>query len=273
MKKILEALMQVCPMIRDITGQDCLIGLCDTEECLGLWPAESFELPGGISQGEKVKDYQIIMDVITTGKTIGGRLPAEVLGLPVLDIVMPLFEDDELVGVILYTSSRVEQTEVVERAETLSSRIIETHKRIDTVAECVNDLVSTMQELTSAAVAVSENARKAAGLVEGIRSTANKSNMLALNASIEAARAGESGRGFNVVAGEMGKLAQTSGTSAKEIGASLDEIFASLDNVRKVIDGAGKMADEQKAVISELNQKLSEISELSEKMLEFAREQ
>lgn len=90
-----------------------------------------------------------------------------------------------------------------------------------------------------------EAANEVEGFAEAIRSIANQTNLLALNATIEASRAGVHGKGFQVVAEEVRKLADESGRAARSIGRSAQK-------TRKVIDGSARLLEEIRRDLSEL---------------------
>ena len=97
-------------------------------------------------------------------------------------------------------------------------RIIhQTAGEMEQVASAVNGTASTIRELENFSGQIS-------GIVQVIHEIADQTNLLALNAAIEAARAGEQGRGFAVVADEVRKLAERTGSSTQEIGAVIAKI-------------------------------------------------
>src|ERR1700753_250569 len=58
----------------------------------------------------------------------------------------------------------------------------------------------------------------------GITSIAQKTDLLALNATVEAARAGEVGAGFAVVANEVKELAKQTATATEDISRKIETI-------------------------------------------------
>ncbi|WP_099468392.1 methyl-accepting chemotaxis protein [Konateibacter massiliensis] len=99
-----------------------------------------------------------------------------------------------------------------------------------------------------------------------ITEIAEETNLLSLNASIEAARAGESGRGFGVVADEIGKLAAQSQESAKGISVLIDRITESIHAANKLMHSETEFVSvgiqtvqESKAAFEEISKTVHEL--------------
>ena len=106
--------------------------------------------------------------------------------------------------------------------------------------------------------ALSTSAAQVGQIVELIQSIAQRTNLLALNASIEAARGGEAGRGFAVVASEVKELAaQTSRATeevAEQIRAMQDSTGASVGAVRSIIDQIRELESTAVSIASAVDQ-------------------
>lgn len=103
---------------------------------------------------------------------------------------------------------------------------------LNAVVSNVHEMVEKTKVIADTVEVLNQQASQIGGIVNIIKEVADQTNLLALNAAIEAARAGEQGRGFAVVADEVRKLAERTGTATMEISALVNSIRQEAVNAK-----------------------------------------
>lgn len=139
--------------------------------------------------------------------------------------------------------------ELQQMAENLKQSTEDGINRTQQVAEAIGHVLNDNETNLNLLHDLEEQTTAIHGIVQTIRGFASQTKLLALNASIEAAHAGEYGRGFNVVATEVRKLANQVEESAIEIRATAEGISQQVDKVSGGTKSSQKTIDNSQHLI------------------------
>ncbi|QLE85309.1 methyl-accepting chemotaxis protein [Shewanella sp. Scap07] len=121
----------------------------------------------------------------------------------------------------------------------------------------INDIATEVSRGAQVIHRLADHSLEIGKVVDVIRSIAEQTNLLALNAAIEAARAGEAGRGFAVVADEVRTLASRTQTSTSEIQTMIESVQAGANEAVIAMDNGDKQAEQGVVQASAVSESIS----------------
>ncbi len=174
--------------------------------------------------------------------------------------------------------------EVSSSSENIASSQQQIAKGASNQVNAINEAQTKFLDLKNGIMEIRKTIENIASISATIQQISHQTNMLALNAAIEAARAGEAGRGFNVVAEQVRKLAEQSKSSAQETEQMLQqiikvteiqqqksiEIARSVDSIATVAEETSSSTEESAAAAEEQAASMEKISNYAQKLLQIA---
>ncbi|PIE56847.1 MAG: hypothetical protein CSA34_02485 [Desulfobulbus propionicus] len=134
-----------------------------------------------------------------------------------------------------------------------------TNRAMEEIREQINETARSIKRL-------GESSMEIGNVVQIINDIADRTSILALNASIQAAMAGDAGHGFAVVAEEVQRLAESSSNSTKQIDMLVRSIQSEIKDVSNRMDESiGKVVQGSQLADNAFD-KLQEIEKVSDRL-------
>ncbi len=153
-------------------------------------------------------------------------------------------------GTYIQASSIDEISATVEQLSKSTDENAKNAEESDRLASFVLESVGQIKNHTDNSV---EAGKKVSEKLKIVNSIATQTTILALNAAVEAARAGKNGAGFQVIAGEVKRLAEVSKDAAAEINIITSKNLSQAENVNKLVQSIMPSVEKTSGLVNQIS--------------------
>lgn len=268
---ILEAFPYFSSVITDMFPAGAFLSVTDTDKTLAVQDSDKFTIET-VKVGSPLTDNPLILDAIAKKDTITVDDDSNSIAPPYHFMVAPYKDEetDEVLGTLSVVRPRKTEFDLRNMSSTLETNLEEVAKSIEQLSNAAELIHRNEQDLNSSIQEITVLSNQIAEISELIKSIADQTKMLGLNASIEAARAGEAGKGFSVVAQEIRKLSEDSKNTVPKIKRLTDDIKETVQTSVTKSTASLSSSQEQAAAMQEITATIEEIQSTSEELSHIA---
>jgi len=276
---IQESIMKLMSEIADLTEGDLTARAEVTEDITGAI-ADSFntmaEQFGGIVQQVKSATFSVDETAADVSRRTADLATKSIDQTKQVNAAIQALND--MAASIRQVSQNAERSAEVSETSRINARegaeaVEKTNRAMDEIREQINETARSIKRL-------GESSMEIGNVVEIINNIADRTSILALNASIQAAMAGDAGYGFAVVAEEVQRLAESSSNSTKQIDMLVKSIQSEIkdvsnrmdESIGKVVQGS-KLADGAHEKLQQIETVSNQLADLIEAITRAATEQ
>lgn len=168
-----------------------------------------------------------------------------------------LNEANEALEVVAKTSESTNQLSQVGQAS--QKEIKKQVSEIVSVVQHIESIAESTKKTDKLLKVLQQSSNKISSIVDTVQAFSKQSHLVSMNASIEAARSGEAGKGFAVIADEMGRLAEESSTSVNGIYDLIEDLTLAIKDVTQCNEENQKTINETVQKSEDVNQGLNHI--------------
>ncbi|MDK2917313.1 MAG: hypothetical protein PWQ37_46 [Candidatus Petromonas sp.] len=269
MHELLKRYVDIAPYVNDFTEDDLAVAISDKEKVIKCVPGKNVNLR--VVEGQLLNNELALFQSMKQKKKVTVFIPKEIHGAPMTATSIPIIDEDgQIIGAIATVKNVSDKEELYDIIKTLANSLNEMSKTTTQISSSADKIAISGEEMISYVNSALTKAKETDQVVQFVQQVAKQTNLLGLNAAIEAARAGDAGRGFQVVAEEIRKLAISSNESVDKIASVLKEIQHGVTQILQMVEKNGILTQEQAAGTEEITAEINELSMLADKLNEFA---